>query len=500
MARVTDAQVRKLMEEFNKDGRVGHAAMKAGMDRKTARKYIAAGTLPSEMHTIRDWRTRKNPFEEDWAVVAKMLEASPALEAKTIFEELLRKQPGRYQEGQLRTLQRQIRQWRALRGPEQDVKLAQLHRPGEAAQTDFTRTGELAITIAGERFVHLLCILVLPYSNWRWATVCLSESCASLRRGVQRALFQLGRVPQFHQTDNSTGATHKISEKDKEALPGKTRVFNKDYLALTDHFGMTPRTTGIGEKEQNGDVEAANGVTKRGLEQSLLLRGSRDFDSIDAWQEFVDAYQRKANSRRTKRLKEEMVAMRELPTSKLPEFVELHVPVSEWSTIRIKSNAYSVPSRLIRREVHVRVFESKIEVYYGSVLQLRCERVVGRRNRIDYRHIIWSLVRKPAGFARYVYREEMFPSPVFRQAYDVLAGYEVSTKTDLEYLRILHLAASTMQETVEIALEALLAADERLSADAVKAIACFSEPTTVPDIAVLDVDLASYDQLIGEVA
>ncbi|MCC6646473.1 MAG: hypothetical protein IT374_12990, partial [Polyangiaceae bacterium] len=43
----------------------------------------------------------------------------------------------------------------------------------------------------------MLCVFVLPFSNWRWATVCLSESMAALRRGVQRALFQLGRVPEL---------------------------------------------------------------------------------------------------------------------------------------------------------------------------------------------------------------------------------------------------------------------------------------------------------------
>lgn len=488
------------MEEISKHGRVGHAAMKGDMDRKTARMYISAGKLPSEMSQIRDWRTRKNPFEADWSAIEEALSESPGLEAKTLFEELMSKYPDRYQEGQLRTLQRLVQRWRATEGPEKDVKLAQQHRPGEAAQTDFTRTGELAITIAGELFVHLLCMFVLPYSNWRWATVCLSESSASLRRGVQRALFQLGRIPKYHQTDNSTGATHNISAEDKKTMPGKTRAFNKDYLALMDHFGMTPRTTAVGAKEQNGDVEAANGVTKRSLEQALLVRGSRDFESVKAWQEFVDTVQRKANRRRGNRLDEDLSAMRVLSVSKLPEFVDVHVPVSEWSTIRVKRSAYSVPSRLIGREVLVRIFEDRLEVYYGSSLQLACERVVGRGCRIDYRHMIWSLVRKPGGFARYVYREEMFPSPTFRRAYDAICGEEHSVSKDLEYLRILHLAASTLESTVEVALTLLLAAPEPLTADAVKAIVCLPQPASVPDLAKPAVDLSSYDNLIDEAA
>lgn len=500
MRRVTDAQVRKLMEEMNTHGRVGHAAMKAGMDRKTARKYIAASKMPSEMAQPRTWRTREDPFADDWPELENVLTQEPNIEAKTLFEELVAKFPGRYHEGQLRTLQRKIRRWRATKGPEQDVKLAQRHRPGEALQADFTSTGELGVTIQGTAFVHLLCMVVLPYSNWRWATVCMSESIASLRKGLQRALFQLGKVPKYSQTDNSTGATCRIAEADKAKHPGKARVFNQDYLALMDHYGMIPRTTAVGAKEQNGDVEAANGATKRSLEQALLVRGNRDFESIEAWQLFVDECQRKANLRRGGRIEEELQVMRELPASKLPEFVEQHVPVSEWSTIRVKRSAYSVPSRLINREVRVRRYEDRIEVFFGDALQLSCERAVGRTNRIDYRHVIGSLIRKPAGFARYVYREEMFPSLVFRRAFDRIQEVEQSVTQDLEYLRILHLAATTSEAKVEEVLSTMLADDVVPTCEAVKSLVCEPEPATIPTLATFSVDLESYDTLIVEAA
>ena len=333
----TDAQVRKLMDEMTKHGRIGLAAMRAGMDRKTARKYARGGKLPSDLVESRDWRTREDPFVEHWPEVESLLSESPGLEAKTLFEMLAEKYQGRYDVGQLRTLQRRIRVWRAERGPDKEVMLAQQHRPGEAAQTDFTWATELAVTIVGQVFVHMLRVFVLPYSNWRWASVCLSESIASMRHGVQRALFQLGRVPSFHQTDNSTAATHRIPDgKSVVADGGGRRPFNEDDLAIMRHFGMTPRTTGVGEKEQNGDVEAANGAFKRALEQALLVRGSRDFDSRDAWQAFVDDVMRKANRGRGARVAEDMGAMRELNVAKLP-----------------------VPSRLMREGVRVRIFEDK---------------------------------------------------------------------------------------------------------------------------------------------
>jgi hypothetical protein len=282
--KTTDGQVRKLMEEFGKLGQVGLAAMRAGVDRKTGRKYLEAGKLPSELEQARTWRTREDPFTEDWPALAKRLEDEPGLEAKTLFELLCEEHAGRYEPGQLRTLQRRVALWRAQRGPDREIFFRQAHRPGEAGQTDFTETASLAVTILGEVFIHLLCVLVLPFSNWQWATVCLSESMAALRRGVQAALFQLGRVPEFHQTDNSTAATHRIPSGQEVLVEGRQRPFNSEYLALMRHFGMKPRTTEVAAKEQNGDVEAGHRALKARLEQALLVRGSRDFESVDAWQ------------------------------------------------------------------------------------------------------------------------------------------------------------------------------------------------------------------------
>jgi transposase InsO family protein len=489
------------MEEMSKHGLIGMAAMKAGVDRKTARKYVAAGTLPSSMCKPRDWRTREDPFSEHWAEVEAMLADAPGLEAKTLFEVLVEKHPDRYDEGQLRTLQRRVRTWRAERGPEKDVVLAQRHRPGEAAQTDFTWTTELAVTIAGQAFVHMLCVFVLPYSNWRWATVCLSESIAAMRAGVQRALFQLGRVPAFHQTDNSTSATHRIPDgKSVVSDNGTKRHFNEDYLAIMRHFGMQPRTTEVGAKEQNGDVEASNGALKRSLEQALLVRGSRDFPTTEAWQGFIDEVTRKTNRRRGARVAEDLAAMRELTVAKLAEYVVLDVRVSEWSTLRVKHCAYSVPSRLLGEWVKVRLFEDKIEVWYADTLQLACERLRGRaQHRIDYRHIIWSLVRKPGGFARYVFREELFPSIVFRRAYDAIQTPHQGVKGDLEYLRILHHAASAMEADVEAALSLLLADRKPITAVAVKALVSMTTTTDVPELHAPVVDLAPYNKLIGDV-
>jgi hypothetical protein len=493
------------MDELNKHGMIGRASMCAGMDRKTARKYVVTGEMPSATAKPRHWRTREDPFIEHWREIEAMLVAEPGLDAKTVFDALVDKYPGRYDDGQLRTLQRRIRRWRATSGGDREVVLAQRHVPGEAFQLDFTYATELAVTLGNEPFGHLLCVVTLPYSNWRWATVCTSESLAALRRGLQRAIAQLGRVPKWLQTDNSTAATHRLPVRGNPETPvddesAKKRRFNEEYLALARHYGLDVRTTEVGEKEQNGDVEASNGATKRALEQALLLRGGRDFEDREAWQTFVDDVVRKANHRKAKALQVELAAMREVRVEKLPEYVDQRVCVSEWSTVRVKQCSYSVPSRLMHHWVTVRLFEERIEVWFEGSLVLSCDRLRGKnQSRVDYRHIVWTLTRKPGGFARYVYREQMFPTVTFRKAYDAIQREVPGVKGDTEYLRVLHLAATTLESDVEAALELLLSSRKPPRFDSIKELVAGTRITTVPDMPALVVDLATYDNLLDEV-
>jgi len=485
----TDAQVKKLMDELNKCTGIGVAAARAGMDRKTARKYRGSKALPSTLKPPRAWLTREDPFADDWTSLEAMLADAPELEAKTLFEWLQGQKPGAYSDGQLRTLQRHVRRWRGQHGPEKQVFFSQEHRPGERAQTDFTWGTELGVTIGGEPFAHMLCHVVLPYSNWEHATVCRSESMAALRRGVQAAFFALGQVPKEHQTDNSTAATHDLST-------GK-RGFNAEYLRLMEHLGMTPLTTAVGAKEQNGDVEAANNALKRRLKQHLLVRGNADFESVAAYEAFVGEVVERANVGRAKRLADELALMRVLRVTRLVEYEEQDVEVTSWSTIRVKKNAYSVPSRLIGERVRVRVYDDRLEVYYSSRLELVVERLHGeQKHRVDYRHIIWSLVKKPGAFARYRYREDLFPSLVFRRAYDALRDAHGERQADIGYLRLLHLAASTMEADVELALTLMLAERRVPDVETVKALVQ-PRPLLTADLAAPVVDLGAYDRLLG---
>src|SRR4030065_1219716 len=265
----TDAQVRIIMRERRKGCTQEQAAAKANLrSPKTARKYEKLDKFPSELKQPRRYRTRSDPFEEDWSEVETLLENAPELEAKTLFEWLNERKAEKYQEGQLRTFQRRISNWRALHG-ENLLTLDQIRQPGEALQTDGTWMNELGVSLGGQAFAHMLRHSVLPYSNWEWGRVVQSESLLAIRLGLQSTLVKLGYVPKIHQTDNTTAATHNLGPT-MCAKPLEERGFNEEYLQLLTHFGMEPRTIHVGSPDETGEVEAANGSFKRAVKQNLV--------------------------------------------------------------------------------------------------------------------------------------------------------------------------------------------------------------------------------------
>jgi len=299
----TDAQVRLMMKERSNGKTQEQAAVKANLrSRTTVQKYEQLDKLPNELKQSRQYRTRPDPFEADWAEVEKKLREAPELEAKTLFEWLCEQEGRQYQEGQLRTLQRRISNWRVLNRP-QTLSLDQIHYPGEVLQSDGTCMNDLKITIQGEPFEHLLFHSVLPYSNWEWGRVVQSESLLSIRLGLQSALLKLGHAPQAHQTDHTTAATHKLGLADREKS-SQERGYNAEYLQLLAHYGLEARTIHVASPNENGDVESSNGGIKRAVEQHLLLRGNRDFPSIEAYEAFLFSIMDKRNSSRLVKLAE----------------------------------------------------------------------------------------------------------------------------------------------------------------------------------------------------
>jgi hypothetical protein len=492
---VKDQQIRRLFKLSKIEETQELAASKAGMDVKTARKYLKSRRLPSELKSSRHWRTRRDEFSEVWQEISEQLRSNPALEAKTLFEALQRQYPERFADGQLRTLQRRIKTWRATEGPSQEVYFAQEHRAGELCESDFTHLTEVGITIAGEPFAHMLYHFVLTYSNWETGTICQSESLASLSEGLQNALWELGGVPRLHRTDRMTAAVNNLTEQAE---------FQKGYESLLRHYGLEGRKIQTGQPNENGDIEQRHYRLQRALEQALLLRGSRDFASLDDYRSFLGRLFAQLNSGRRARLAEEMELLRPLPDRRLESAKRVRARVNSGSLIMVERNSYSVNSRLIGEIVEARVSSDHLEVWYGGQKVDEFARQRGRTNyRIDYRHIIDWLVRKPGAFANYRYREHLFPSSRFRMTYDLLKE-RMPNRCDRRYLEILEMAAKEGEARVEDALRLLLVSEGGKQTITDKEAfeqfltRCEQAPA-INDVPIPEVSLASFDQLLSAV-
>lgn len=489
---VTDQQVRRLFKLVHTTKNFGIAGAKSGMDEKTARKYLKLRKLPSEIKGAHDWRTRKDPFEDQWTEIQSKLELNPGLEAKTIFEDFQRRYPGLFSDGQLRTLQRRIKVWRALAGPSKEIFFSQIHKPGQLGQSDFTHMGKLEIMIAGKPFDHLIYHFVLTYSNWETGTICFSESFESLSEGLQNALWTLGGVPDKHRTDRLTTAVQKADHPDE---------FTRRYQDLLDHYRITGCKTNPNSPHENGDVEQRHHRFKRAVEQSLLLRGSRDFTNRNEYKQFLEKLFEQLNAGRKQRFLEEQSVLRRLPDRRIEACKKVSAKVGPSSTIRVNHNVYSIDSRLIGERIEVRLYVEHLDIWYGQKKVDTLPRLRGEgKHAINYRHIIDSLVRKPGAFENYRYRDDLFPTTRFRIAYDSLKRRHVLSVAAKQYLNILYLAARVSEIAVDNVLRILIENDLEISDEQVKPMVESEQALpAITEIHIAAVDLSSYDELLQEV-
>ena len=481
------------MKEYQATGNVTNRALQAAMSRPTARKHVTAAQPPQELQTKHHWRTRQDPLVEIWPQAEALLAEAPELEAKALFEHLWERSPWAVQAKHLRTFQRRVQRWRLAHGADREVFFPQDWEAGRALQLDWTNADELGITITGEPYAHLLCHCVLPHSNWEWATRCRSESLLSLRQGLQAGLHRLGKVPQELRVDNSSAATHRLGG-------GETaRTFNEPFASICAHYGLVPRTIGIGCPNENGDVESSNGHLKRRLHQHLLLRGSREFAAETDYEHFLERVLERSNQGRREKLAAELAVMTALPPTRLSEYDEVICRVGSASTIRVKKVGCSVPARLIGQELKVEVYERELKLYSGRELLLSLPRHTGNQGMgLDYRHVIDHLLRKPGAFERYRYREQMFPSRLLRTAYDHLIAQQGQRRGTVEYLRLLKLTIEVGTNSVEVMLADYLSPPYPMWS--VAELQAVLQPVTRSpiELAELQPEWRSYDALLSQ--
>ncbi len=469
------------------------AAAKAGFSAATAYRIEQDPRLPSQRRAPRG-RRRHDPLAAVWdSEVVTLLTGTPGLRPVAIFDEIRRRHP-EIGAGIRRTLERRIRSWRALHGAEQDVIFRQEHPPGRLGLSDFTDMRDRGVSIAGVPLDHRLYHFRLAFSGWEHAHVVLGgESFVALAEGLQNALWALGRAPLQHRSDSLSAAFRNL---DREAREDLTRR----YATLCAHYGMEPTRNNRGVAHENGSIESPHGHMKQAIEDALLLRGSREFATLDAYRRFIDEIVGRRNARNKKRLDLERSALRLLPSRRTTDYEETFVSVTSTSGFILKRVFYSVPSRLIGHRLRVRLYDDRLECFLGAtpLMTLRRGRPHADRKHghvVDYRHVIHALRSKPMALLNLVYREQLFPRRAYRRAFEALlegGGEKQACRTMVGLLALAHDRAceAELAEAIDTELDAgrlpdLGLLERRFAPD----------PAAVPDIAVELVPLHLYDEL-----
>ena len=415
------------------------AAAKAGISERSGRA-IEQGKRKNPWDQTR-WRSRPDPLAQVWeSELRPQLEQTPTLTAITLFDYLQSKYPDEYPDGILRTLQRRVKEWRALHGPEKEVMFRQLHEAGRQALSDFTKLKKVHITIAGQPFDHLLYHFRLAYSHWSFMKVVQGgESYPALAQGLQEALHQLGGSPKEHRSDSLSAAFKNLGASAQEDMTAR-------YEALCRHYGMTATRNNRGQGHENGSVESPHGHLKRRIEQALLMRGNSDFESIEAYQMFIDAIVIKSNRRNAKTIHLERQELQPLPKTKGIDYSEHRAVVSTSSTIEVRRVIYTVPSRLQGEVLNVRIYDDRLVCYLGSHHVVTLQRIHtkdGKRGRqVDYKHVIHSLIKKPQAFRYSQLRDELLPDANYRHIWQTVDKTMTPTDACKFIVGLLHLAAT----------------------------------------------------------
>jgi transposase InsO family protein len=394
------------------------AAAQASMSLASAYRIENDTRLPSQKPLPRG-RRRPDPLVNIFdPEIVPMLRSTPGLRPIAIFEEMQRRHP-ELPECVRRTMERRIRQWRALNGEDREVIFRQVQEPGRMGLSDFTEMGDLAVRVSGVELDHRLYHFRLACSGFEHAHVILGgESYVALAEGLQNALWALGGAPLEHRSDSLSAAFRNLDRDAREDLTTR-------YDALCAHYRMQPTRNNRGVAHENGAIESPHGHLKHSIRDALLMRGTMDFEDLGAYRSFLDEIVGRKNARNSKRIDAERPLLQALPDTRTADYEEELVYVTSSGGFVLRKVFYTVPSRLIRHRPRARLYDDRVELFVGGTQVLSLVR--GRPGRdgkhghvIDYRHVIHALRRKPMALLNLVYRDQLWPREAYRHMFDHL--------------------------------------------------------------------------------
>lgn len=459
---------------------------------------IEAGTHQPKRGQEHPPRSQADPLAEVWeSELEPMLRRAPRLKPMTLFEYLQEQYPGQY--GQvLRTLQRRVREWKALHGESPEVMFELRHEPGMMGFSDFTELTKVVVTIAGQPLEHRIYHYRLAYSGWQYAQIIQGgESFIALSEGLQNALHACGGVPKQHRTDSLSAAYRNLGGQKKPAL---TTLYDK----LCDHYRIEATRNNRGIAHENGSIESPHGHLKNRIEQAILLRGSSDFASLQEYQALIDKAVAGLNRQCQTKYEEEKPFLQPLPHYRVADYEVLSARVSCHSTIEVRCMLYTVPSRLIGQKLELHLYHDRIVGYLSRqvVVELPRIRVNDKQKRrarcINYRHVIEGLRRKPRAFLYCTWQQDLLPNDHYRELWQRLKQrYDLDSAAVLMVEALYIAATQDKEQAVADYLHSQLHADT-LTRTGLQQHFQLLQPVAVPAVNVTQHTLASYDQLLPQ--
>ena len=490
---ITDQQVAIYMNNRKAGKTQITSTARAGISERSGRNIEKGIRVlkPERTH-----RTRKDPFEGIFEKVAVPLLKKGVFQGTFLLSHLQKMFPGKYSSYSLRTLQRRIRKWKALH-TDKEVMFLQKKEAGRLVFCDFTHPKKIKVSINGKPFKHILFHIRLPFSLYSFVQAFegVGESLEKFSSGLNNGLHHIGGVPEKLRSDSMSAAYKNLNKEAKEDLTAR-------FKAVVEHYGMEPTRNNRGKGHENGAVEAAHRHIKDRLLQSLIVRGSTNFISLEEYQAFIVQVVREHNQNGPDQLlKSERLALRPLPLTKAIDYTELTAVVSSTSTIEVRKVTYTVPSNLIREKLLVRIYSKRLECYLGRTPVIKLNRVFPssktvRARNIDYRHVIGSLVKKPQAFRGLRYRDDLLPNDLYRSIWTYVDSIMESRSACRFMVGLLHLAATQKCES-ELA-DTVIDKINKEQSLKLSALQDMFRPKNEPPfgVSVLQHGLSSYNELI----
>ena len=326
-----------------------------GVARNTVRRYLRSGAAAEEQH-----RPRARRLDEAGVVEAIRLFEGAAEGNAVVVRDLLGEQ-GII--ASARTVQRAVAERRRVRHAAQVASVRFETEPGQQMQVDF---GQKRVWIAGEWVRVFVLVAVLSYSRRLYVRAFLSERQDDWREGIAAAFEHFGGTPRTVLGDNARAL---VVAHNREA---QTVLFHPAYLAFCRDWGVEPRACKPYRARTKGKCESGVKYVKR---NALAGRKFGSFAKLEAhlqtWMMEVDerVHGTTHEPPRVRFVRDERAALQPLPSRPLPYREQvLRRRVAHDALIDIDTVRYSVPHRLVRDVVEVRVGVDQVRIFRGTDL------------------------------------------------------------------------------------------------------------------------------------